>query len=70
MKMNVGIISAYVIFLVINLIVNFVTAWMITAKKLSLDSNVVHVINVVQSLLSLFFTIAIIRIAVKSGFKA
>ncbi len=68
--MNVGIISAYVIFLVINLIVNFVTAWMITAKKLSLDSNVVHVINVVQSLLSLFFTIAIIRIAVKSGFKA
>ena len=70
MKMNVGIISAYVIFLVINLIVNFVTAYMITAKKLSLDSNVVHVINVVQSLLSLFFTIAIIRIAVKSGFKA
>ena len=70
MKMNVGIISAYVIFLVINLIVNLVTAWMITAKKLSLDSNVVHVINVVQSLLSLFFTIAIIRIAVKSGFKA
>lgn len=68
--MNVGIISAYVIFLVINLIVNLVTAWMITAKKLSLDSNVVHVINVVQSLLSLFFTIAIIRIAVKSGFKA
>ena len=64
------ILSAYVIFLAINLVVNLVTAYLIMSKRLSVQSPVVNALTVIQTLLQLFFTVMIIRIVVKSGFKA
>jgi hypothetical protein len=64
------ILSAYVVFLAINLVVNLVTAYLIMSKRLSAQSPAVHALTVIQTLLQLFFTVMIIRIVVKSGFKA
>jgi len=64
------ILSAYVVFLAINLVVNLVTAYLIMSRRLSAQSPVVNALTVIQTLLQLFFTVMIIRIVVKSGFKA
>jgi len=68
--MKIGLISAYVIFLVINLIVNLVTTYLILAKKVDPQSKFVHVLTLVQTILLWVFGISLIRVAVSSGFKA
>jgi len=68
--MKVGLLSAYVIYLVIKLLVNLVTASLVIQKKVSMDGGFIQFLNIVETLITLFFTIMIIRLVVKSGFKA
>ena len=67
--MKVGLLSAYVIFLVIKLLVNLVTVSLVILDKVSMHGGFIQFLNIVETLITLFFTIMIIRLVVKSGFK-
>ena len=67
--MKIGLISAFAIFLLLSIFVNLVTASHILSKKITSDSPVAQFVNVANSLLVLFFTIAIIYKSYKSGWK-
>jgi hypothetical protein len=68
--MKVGILSAYVIFMIISLLVNFVMAYLVLAKKTTLRNGPYVTYTVIHSFVHLFFAIMLTRIAIKSGFKA
>ncbi len=70
MMMKVGLLSAFVIYLVINIILNFTVGYLVINKKIKNDSPIVHAISAVQGLVMLVFTILLIRKVVKSGLKA
>ncbi len=66
--MKFGVISIYAMYLVLRLILNIVIAWLYIAKKVSADT--MTTVTLVESLISLVFTVLIFRIAIKSGGKA
>lgn len=68
--MKIGLISAYVIFLMINFFIDIVLGSMIVSKKLDYGSKGVTAFILVQNLIRLAFGILFIRMAFKSGFKA
>jgi hypothetical protein len=68
--MKIGLISAYVIFLVINFFIDIVLGSMIVSKKLDYASTGVGAFVVVQNLIRMAFGILFIVMAFKSGFKA
>ncbi len=67
-QMKFGVISIYAMYLVLRLILNIVIAWLYIAKKVSADT--MTTVTLVESLISLVFTVLIFRIAIKSGGKA
>ena len=68
--MKIGILSAYVIYLIISLLVNLFAAYLVLSKKMSQNSQFYLGLRTVEGLVSIFFTIAIIRLVIKSGWKA
>ena len=66
--MKLHLLSAYAIFLIINIILNIILGSQVALKKVS--SGTVMTVSMIQGLISFVFTVAIIYTAAKSDWKA
>lgn len=66
--MKLGLISMFAIYLVIKAFFNILMMVLFNMKKVTADT--ILTLTAVENLISLFFTVMIIRLAIKSGGKA
>ena len=64
------LLTNFSIFLLVNIIINIISLFLVGTKRISKDSTTIHMIGVIQSLAMLFITVSIVMIAKKSGWKA